>query len=389
MSTVSDPGAVTRRIPLSIPCTGERERQYLNECIETNWVSTVGPFVDRFEDELKKQTGAAHAVAVASGTAALHTALLCAGLEPEDEVVVSTLSFIASANAIRYTRAFPAFIDAESTYWQIDPALVEDFLAHQCTARDGRLFNKQTGRRIGALMPVHILGHPADLDPLLALARKYNLPLVEDAAEAVGTQYKGQPVGHHGDVVCFSFNGNKLVTAGGGGAVLTDDEALAHRARYLTTTAKDGALEFIHNEVGYNYRLTNLQAAVACAQLERLEEFIRIRREHAAHYRELLQDTPLELFSESPDAVSTFWLSAVKCADGSALQICRELKAAGIEARPLWQPLHLSPAHHGSYAMTNGVSERLTGSVVCLPSSSNLTAADREYVAMHLRRIAG
>ena len=270
MSTLSEPGApaVSGGIPLCVPEIRGNEWKYIKECLDTNFVSSVGPFVDRFERELAACVGSKYAVATVNGTAAIHIALLIAGVKPDDEVLVSTLTFIAPVNAIRYACAWPVFIDAEEQYWQMDPQRVVDFIEKGCVWKNSELRNKTTGRRLSAIMPVHILGHPVDMDPILEQAQKYNLPVIEDATESLGAKYKGRHAGTLGDIACFSFNGNKIITTGGGGMIVTDNEEWALKAKYLTTQAKDDPLEFIHNEIGYNYRLPNISAAMGCAQLE-------------------------------------------------------------------------------------------------------------------------
>ena len=247
-------------IPLCVPEIRGNEWKYVKECLDTNWVSSVGSFVDRFERMLADYIGTIHAVATTSGTAALHIALLVAGVQPDDEVLVPTLSFIAPANAIRYTGAWPVFIDSEPIYWQMDPEKVLDFLEKECRWQGESLLNKTTGRRVKAILPVHILGHPCDIDPIREAAQKYDLAIIEDATESLGAKYKGNMVGRLGDIACFSFNGNKLITTGGGGMIVTNDESWANRARYLSTQAKDDPIEYFHSEIGYNYRLTNISS---------------------------------------------------------------------------------------------------------------------------------
>ncbi|MBW3599368.1 MAG: aminotransferase class I/II-fold pyridoxal phosphate-dependent enzyme, partial [Planctomycetes bacterium] len=302
-----------RSIALFTPQIRGNEWKYVKECLDTAWVSSVGSYVSRFEKMLAERAEVEHAVAVASGTAALHTALRISGVEPEDEVLVSTLTFIASANAIRYCGAWPVFIDAEPRYWQMDPQLVAEFLENRCVWRDGRLVNHGTGRRVRAIMPVHVLGHPVDMTPILDLARRFELLVIEDAAEGLGVKHHNRPVGGLGHVGCLSFNGNKLITTGGGGALLTNDAQLARRARYLTTQAKNDPLEYVHHEIGYNYRLTNLQAAVGCGQLECLDEFIATKQAAAQAYRDGLKEIPgVSVFTPSPDATCTFWMNTIR-----------------------------------------------------------------------------
>ncbi len=276
ISTSFEPGAVAEAgtIPLSVPELGGNEWLYVKECLDTNWVSSAGPFVDRFERMVAAFVGARFAVATASGTAALHLALLVAGIELDDEVIVSSLTFVAPVNAIRYIGAWPVFIDAEPNHWQMDSQKVADFLTTQCIWANGELRNKSTGRRVKAILPVHILGHPCDMDPIVQIARKFELVVIEDATEALGARYKSRTVGKPGDVACFSFNGNKIITTGGGGMIVTDNERWAEKAKYLSTQAKDDPIEYIHDEIGYNYRLTNIQAALGVAQMEQLDKHI-------------------------------------------------------------------------------------------------------------------
>lgn len=370
-----EPGSVD--IPLHVPEIRGNEWAYIKECLETNWVSSVGPFVDRFERDLADYVGTKHGVAVVNGTAALHIALLVAGIQPEDEVLVSTLTFIASANAIKYCGAHPVFMDAEPEYWQMDPEKVSDFLETGCEWKDGQLWNKLSKRKVTAIMPVHILGHPVDMDPILEIARKFNLLVVEDAAEAIGAKYKGKMVGSLGDIACFSFNGNKLITTGGGGMIVTLKEEWARRARHLTTQAKADPIEYIHDEIGFNYRLTNIQAAMGCAQLEQLDSFIEIKRSIAGRYDDAFADIPgITPMKQAPWAESNFWLYTILVEkerfgmDSRAL--LGYLTAENIQARPLWQPLHLSPAYAG-HVLPDSNAEMIYRKAVSLPCSIAMT----------------
>jgi perosamine synthetase len=373
-------------IPLCVPEIRGNEWKYIKECLDTNWVSSVGPFVDRFEQELAAYVGTRYAVATCNGTAALHIALLVAGVQPNDEVLVSTLTFISPANAVRYVGAWPVFIDAEPDYWQMDPQKVMDFLEQECHWNNGELCNKTTGRRVKAILPAHILGHPVDMDPILEVARRYNLVVIEDATESLGAKYKGRMVGHMGDVACFSFNGNKIITTGGGGMIVTDNENLARKAKYLTTQAKDNPVEYIHNEIGYNYRLTNIQAAMGCAQLEQLDDYIAAKRRIAATYTQAFRDVAgIHPMREAPWAFSVFWMYTARVDEvqygiGSRV-LLRSLGRAGIQVRPLWQPLHRSPVYAGSQAADCPVAEQLNREALSLPCSVGLSAADQQRVA--------
>lgn len=371
-------------IPLAVPVLQGKEWTYIKECLDTNWVSAIGPFVEKFERTVAERLKAGQAVATVNGTAALHTALIVTGIRPNDEVLVSTLTFIAPANAIRYCGAWPVFIDAESTYWQMDPERVKDFLDKQCQVKNGGLANKKTGRRVRAILPVHILGHPVDMDPLLEMARRYDLTIIEDATECLGAKYKGRNVGTLGDLGCFSFNGNKIITTGGGGMIVTQNPAWADRARYLTTQAKDDPVEYIHQEIGYNYRLTNLQAAIGCAQMEELDSFIDSKRRIASTYAQGLEGLPgVQFMREASEAFSIYWLYTIlirKESGRGSRDLLKSLGEMGIQSRPLWKPLHRSPAHQGSQVVGGEVADRLSEEALSLPSSSNLSAEDQERV---------
>lgn len=393
-STAFEPGArVEGGIPLCVPEIRGREWEYVRDCLDTGWVSSVGAYVNRFEEALARVTQTAHAVAVVNGTAALQVALRCAGVEAGDAVLVPTLTFIAPANAIRYLGAHPIFIDADPDYWQMDPAAVRRFLADECDWDGSALRERATGRRVRAIVPVDLLGHPVDLDPILEAARRFGLAVVEDATESLGARYRDLPAGKRADVACLSFNGNKLITTGGGGAIVTDDAALAKRARYLTTQAKDDPVEYVHGEVGYNYRLTNVQAAIGVAQLEHLDEFIGIKRANAARYTAMLDGVAgIAPMREAPWAFSAFWLYTVLVDEQrfgmSSRDLLRRLAAAGIQARPLWQPMHRSPAQRGERAYGGAVAERVHRDALSLPSSVGLTVAELEAVVAAIRSAA-
>jgi len=372
-------------IPLSIPTLRGNEWKYIKECLDTGWVSSVGPFVEQFEKKVAEFVNAGFGVATMNGTAALHIALQVAGVEPGDEVLVSTLTFIAPVNAIRYIGAFPVFIDAEPSYWQMDPQGVQDFLKKECQRRNGALYNRKTGRRVRAILPVHILGHPVDLDPIQELARLYELPVVEDATESLGASYRGKMVGNLGEIACFSFNGNKIITTGGGGMIVTNNEKWARRAKHLTTQAKDDPLEYVHSEIGYNYRLTNLLAAMGCAQMEQLTEFVSTKRRIASTYSKVLDGVPgITPMSEATWANSTFWLYTV-LVDREKFGIdsrtlLRKLERCNIQTRPLWQPTHRSKAFVDCGSFDCPVADRLNAEALSLPSSVGITEDDIQYV---------
>jgi perosamine synthetase len=376
--------AAAGAIPLIVPELRGNEWAYIRECLDTNWVSSVGSYVDRFERVLAEYVGVRDAVATVNGTAALHIALLLAGVGAEDEVIVSALTFIAPANAVRYAGAWPVFIDAEPRFLQMDPAALEDFLRHGCIEDTDGLRNRRSGRRVRAILPVHILGHPVDLEPILMLAERYGLPVIEDATEGLGARYRGRSLGSFGRTACFSFNGNKIITTGGGGMLVTDDPELARRARYLTTQAKDDPLEYVHHSVGFNYRLTNVLAAMGCAQMEQLDAFVAAKRHIAARYRQAFRSLPgLQVPEEAEWADSTYWMyTALVNEDEAGLDarsLLQELARHNIQARPLWQPMHCSPAHAGSMSPPCPIAEQLHHRAISLPCSVGLdeNAQDR------------
>jgi perosamine synthetase len=385
MASNSHTASRSRFIPLCVPEIRGNEWKYVKECLDTNWVSSVGSYVDRFERDVAQYVGAKYAVATVNGTAALHIALLIAGVGSEDEVLTSTLTFIAPANAIRYVSAWPVFMDAEPAYWQMDPQKVVDFLEKECHWRDGRLSNKSSGRRVKAILPVHLLGHPVDMDPIIEAARKFDLTVIEDATESLGAAYKGTMVGRFGDLSCFSFNGNKLITTGGGGMIVTDNEELATKAKYLTTQAKDHPIEYIHHEVGYNYRLPNMLAAMGVAQMEVLDEYIAAKRHIASTYRSALETIPgIVCMGEAPWASSTYWMYTVLIDEDrygmDSRQLLNRLAERGIQVRPLWQPLHLSRAHENCQAYQCACSEDLFRQALSLPCSVGISRDEQEVV---------
>jgi len=336
--------------------------------------------------------GAKNAVATVNGTAALHIALIAAGVQPEDEVLVSTLTFIAPVNAVRYVGAWPVFMDADPVCWQMDPAKVLEFVKKMCHWTSGELRNQETGRRVKAIIPVHVLGHPVDLDPILEVARKYDLVVIEDASESLGAKYKNRMVGHLADIGCLSFNGNKIITTGGGGMILTDNDTWARKARYLTTQAKDDPVEYVHNEIGYNYRLTNVQAAIGVAQLERIEEFIEAKRSLAASYHQRLSHvTGVSLPMEAPWARSVFWLYTVLVNEvdygTSSRKLIEYLGENAIQSRPFWMPAHRQKLYKGCEAYRIEVADRLYEQGVSLPSSVGISDEEMAKVVKVVEEI--
>jgi perosamine synthetase len=372
-------------VPLIVPEIRGNEWKYIKECLDTNWVSSVGSYVEQFERMVAEQAGTKFAVATVNGTAALHIALLLADVKPDDEVIISSLTFIAPSNAIRYVGAWPVFIDAEPNFFQIDPAAVVDFIENGCRWDGHELRNKKTGRRVKAILPVHILGHPVDIEPIMAVAAKYSLPVIEDATEGLGARYRGKSLGSFGKAGCFSFNGNKIITTGGGGMLVTDDAEWAARARYLTTQAKDDPIEYVHNEVGYNYRLVNLLAAMGCAQMEQLDGFVEKKRAIAKRYQDALNSVAgVRLPQEAEWAFCSNWMYTVlvdeELAHINSRELLRELAAKGIQTRPLWQPIHRSLAHGLSQSTACPNSDTLFDRALSLPCSVGLTAEAQQRV---------
>ena len=381
-------------IPLCEPFFGGREREYVDECLKTGWVSSVGEYVDSFESLFAERHPGSGAVAVGSGTAAIHLALLAVGVEANDEVLVSSMTFIAPANAIRYVGAWPVFIDADADSWQMDVGKVEEFLRDGCEQRSGGLFNKFTGRRVTAILPVHILGHPVDMDALDAVAARYGLKIIEDATESLGATVRGRPVGTIGHVGCFSFNGNKLMTTGGGGMVVSRDPGICSKVRYLSTQAKEPGNEYIHHSVGYNYRLTNVQAAIGCAQLEQLDGFLEKKRILAQRYSQALHGiSGIQLQQEAPWATSAHWLFTILVNGvdfGSTSRgLIEQMRLEGITSRPLWEPMHLSHAHRDAHAASCPVAEMLFERGISLPSSVGLSEKDQMHVCNTIQKAVG
>jgi aminotransferase in exopolysaccharide biosynthesis len=375
-------------IPLCIPNLGGNEARYLVECVDTNFVSSVGPFVDRFEEELREVTGARFAVATASGTAGLHVALLAAGVGRDDLVLLPSFTFIASANAIAHCGADPWLLDVSEASWTLDPEAVERTLATETESSNGGLRHRATGRRVAAIMPVYTLGLPADMDRLVALANDYALPVVADAAAAIGARYKDRSPGCLGaQLEVLSFNGNKTVTCGGGGAVLASDEQLARLVRHLTTTARVSDA-YDHDRVGFNYRMTNLHAALGCAQLEQLESFVAAKRRIAETYNHALADLPgVRVFPAPPWANGARWFSGLALVDRRAAEVVPRLQERGVDARPFWKPLTLQAPYRDCPRAPTPVTDRIWPTVLTLPCSTALTRTDQDAVINAVRAV--
>jgi len=363
------------------PVFAGNELTYLNECIKTTFVSSVGPFVDRFERMLEQVTGANRAVAVVNGTAALHACFHLAGVEAGDEVISPTLTFVATTNAITYCGAIPHFVDSSLETLGMDPLALALRLKATAERTAAGTINRETGRRIAAIAPMHTFGHPVDMDAVTALATEWNIALVEDAAESLGSTYKGYAVGSRARLAALSFNGNKIVTTGGGGAILTNDEELGRRAKHLTTTAKlPHKWAFIHDEIGFNYRLPNLNAALGCAQLEQLGGFLANKRRLAIAYERAFASVPGVRFSREPkETKSNYWLNAILLDEDNADRrddVLAALNDAGFGARPAWTLMHKLPMFAQSPRGDLAVAELIERRLINLPSSASIRVRD-------------
>lgn len=327
-------------IPLHAPCFAGNEKQYLQECIDTTYVSYVGKFVTRFEDMIKDFTGAKYAIATTNGTVALHTALMLSGVKRNDEVLTQALTFVATANAISYCAATPVFIDSDKETLGMSPENLETFLRNETILNDdGYCYNIKTFRRISACVPVHIFGHPVKINYIKSICDTFNIPVVEDAAEALGSLYKSKHVGTFGKIGILSFNGNKIITTGGGGMIVTDDEAIAKRARHVTTTAKvPHPWEFAHDEIGYNYRMPNVNAAIGCAQMENLTKYLENKRELAQTYKGFFEQKGIDFVVEPEDCRSNYWLNAIVLKDRNQRdEFLKYSNSNGVMTRPVWK----------------------------------------------------
>lgn len=359
-------------IPLHVPTFGGNEKKYLNECIDTTFVSSVGRFVDRFEEMTAEYTGATKAVVCVNGTNALHMAMLLSGVERDDEIITQALTFIATCNAISYIGAYPVFIDVDKDTMGLSPTAVENWLKDNAEIKNNTCYNKTTGRRIKACIPMHTFGHPVHMDELVEVCNCYHLELIEDAAESLGSFYKGKHTGTFGKIGAISFNGNKTITTGGGGMMLFQDEELAKRAKHLTTQAKvPHRWEFVHDEIGYNYRMPNINAALGCAQLEQLDEILANKRITAEKYKKFFSNNAeIEFFNEPENSQSNYWLNAVILKDKQAQQaFLQYTNDNGVMTRPIWELMNKLPMFEN--CQTDGLPNTrwFADRVVNLPSS--------------------
>ena len=351
------------------------ETKYIQECINSTFVSSIGNFVDRFEDELTKFTKAKYAIAVVNGTEALHVALLLAGIKPQDEILIPALTFIATANAVHYCQAIPHFVDSEESTLGINPDSLRLYLKSITEQRSGYCFNRKTGRRISAVIPVHVFGHPCRIDEIVALAKDFNLIMIEDAAESLGSKYQGQHTGTFGLFGTLSFNGNKTITTGGGGAILTNNLELANYAKHLTTTAKlSHRWEYIHDEIGFNYRMPNINAALGCAQMENLAKILISKRKLYRSYKRAFKDLKgVQVFGEPQSCQSNFWLQTLLLDKKVAKyrnKVLESTNKEGIATRPAWKLLNKLKPYKKNPCMPLDDAECLENRIVNLPSST-------------------
>lgn len=362
-------------IGLHEPYFGGKEWEYVKECLDTGWVSSVGSYVDLFGKKLAEECDVKFAIPTVNGSAALHVALMLGGVGRDDEVLMPSLTFIATANAVSYCGATPHFVECSPLSLGIDVQKLAAYLEKSTENKQGNLYNKETGCRISAIVPVHIFGHPVDMDALQKLADSYGLPVIADAAEALGSHYKDKPVASFGMISTLSFNGNKIMTTGGGGAILTNDAKLAERARHLTTTAKvPHKWDFVHDEIGYNYRIPNINAAIGCAQLEQLNSFLVAKRKLSNAYQAAFQVSEDFEFIREPDyARSNYWLNAISMNRSiDRNQVLGDLHDAGYLCRPIWRLMHRLEMYKDCPRMDLSVSENLEMRIINLPSSVKL-----------------
>lgn len=380
-------------IPLCVPQMGGNEWQYVKECLDTHWVSYVGSYVDRFEKELSEITGARYCVATNSGTSALHLALTVLGIERDSEVIMPAISFVAPANAIRYCNAWPTLIDLDPNTWQIDINKLEDFLAKGCERKSaGQLVNRTTGRVVSALLPVHLFGGMAEVRPLAELATRFDLPLIEDAAECLGARYLGQPIASPIEgfdpkrrIVITSFNGNKIITTGGGGALMCDDQNIAARAKHISTTAKTDAVEFHHDVVGYNYRLSNVLAAIGVGQIELLDQYLTKKREIARRYEVAFSGEEIEIAPEIETVESTYWMYTVRVGAQSR-KLIDWLNTQKVQVRPVWHPIARLPVFEECYAHAIEFADQFYRTSLSIPCSVTLSESDQTRVIDLIRQ---
>lgn len=368
---------VERPVALHEPVIAGNEWKYIKDCLNTNWVSSVGAYVEKFEEELARFTGAKRTIVTVNGTAALHLCLSLVGVKHGDEVIIPSLTFVATANAVAYCGATPLLAESDEATLGMDPVKLNGFLADVADIRDEGTFNRKTGRRIGCVVVMHTFGHPVDLDKFVEVCRKYRLELVEDAAESLGSYYKNRHTGLWGKVASLSFNGNKIITSGGGGAILTNDPVIADRAKHISTTAKlSHPWKYIHDQLGYNYRMPNINAALGLAQLERLPEFLELKRKLVSRYQQGFDGVDgISIFLEPQYAKSNYWLNCLlldEADEDMRDELLRRTNDMQIQTRPTWELMHELPMYHHCPRMDLTVAERLKARLINIPSGASL-----------------
>ena len=358
-------------IPLHVPVFNGNEKKYLNQCIDSTYVSSVGPFVDKFEDLMTQITNTDKTTAVVNGTAAIHVGLRLVGVKENDEVITQALTFVATANAIAYNNAHPIFLDVDLDTMGLSPNAVLNFLEEYGELREEGCYNKKTGRKIAACLPMHTFGFPVHLDELIKVCNIWKIPIVEDAAESLGSEYKGKSTGSFGEVGAFSFNGNKIVTSGGGGAITTNNIELGERAKFLTTTAKQPhSFEYIHNELGYNFRMPNINAALACAQLEQLDFYLKKKRSLANDYEKFFISKGIKFRTETKDTKANYWLMCVELNNKKERDFfLKSTNLAGVMTRPIWQLMYRLPMYKDCQTDSQKNAKFFVARIVNIPSS--------------------
>ena len=372
---------------LSGPNMGGNEWKYVKDCLDTGWVSSVGAYVDQFEKMSAEFAGTKYAVATSCGTTALHICLIMIGVNEGDMVITQNITFIATVNSIKYTGASPVLIDTDDKNWQMDLDLLESFLMEETEQKNGFCYHKKTGKRIPVIMPVHVLGNMCDMDRLMALAKKYSLVVIEDSTEALGSFYKGKHAGSFGLLGTFSYNGNKIITTGGGGMIVTNDEKLAKRAKHLTTQAKSDPFEYMHDEIGYNYRLVNVAAAMGVAQMEQLPGFIKRKQEIILFYKDQLNGVgDIEFQEISTDVKPNWWLPTIK--SKKQKEILKVLNDNKLQSRPFWVPMNQLPMFINElYYNKADKSDFLYKHCLSIPCSTNITNEQMRMVADKIKEV--
>lgn len=372
---------------LSGPNLSGNEMKYVSECIETGWVSSVGSYVDKFEKMTAESAGSKYAVATSSGTAALHIALLLLGVRSEDLVIVPNVTFVATLNAVKYTGASPVLIDANPEDWQMDLRLLKEFLETQTEIRNNNCYHKKTGKRIPVIMPVHVLGNMCDMDQMISICSQYHLTILEDSTEALGSYYKGKHSGTFGKLGTFSYNGNKIITTGGGGMIVTDDEALAKKAKHLTTQAKADSFEYFHDETGYNYRLVNISAAIGVAQMEQLPQFLARKKDIISFYTSALDGVGDITFQKvHQDVNPNWWMPTIRTE--KQREVLQVLNASNMQSRPLWIPMNQLPMFKNEiYFNVADRSSQLYKTCLSIPCSTNISDAALQSVADKIKAV--